>query len=417
MANVVKRPRPHKNDPPGLADDPVAEAKAAGLRYANDRKPGISRVRTGTGFRYRDGGGKPVRDKATLKRIASLVIPPAWSDVWIAPDEAGHIQATGRDAKGRKQYRYHPRWRVVRDESKYGRMMAFGAALPKIRGRVDADLNRPGLPREKVLATVVRLLETTLIRVGNEEYAKTNRSFGLTTMLDRHVAVGPDKVRFGFRGKSGVRHTIDLNDRRLARVVKRCRDLPGQDLFQYEDEDGRPRSVDSSDVNAYLHEIAGDEFTAKDFRTWAGTVLAAIALQEFEAFDSQTQAKKNVVRAIEHVAGRLGNTPTVCRKCYVHPEVINSYLDGSMLQTLKQIADQELADALKDLRPEEAAVLALLQQRLAQAVGSGGSAGASGAGRPQRSSKTRGRKSIRGSHPRRSSSGPSPNSGTRPRQR
>jgi DNA topoisomerase-1 len=300
------------------------------------------------------------------------VIPPAWTDVWIAPHANGHIQATGRDARGRKQYRYHPRWRAVRDETKYGRMMAFAAALPRIRARVEADLARPGLPREKVLATVVRLLETTLIRVGNEEYARANRSFGLTTMRDRHVAVSGRSVRFGFRGKSGIRHTIDLNDRRLARVVKRCRDLPGQELFQYLDDDGRPQSIDSADVNAYLREVTGDDFTAKDFRTWAGTVLAALALREFESFDSQTQAKKNVLRAIERVSERLGNTPTVCRKCYVHPEVINAYLDGSMLETLKQIADREMAESLHDLRPEEAAVLALLRQRLAQEIASSG---------------------------------------------
>jgi DNA topoisomerase-1 len=245
-------------------------------------------------------------------------------------------------------------------------MMAFGAALPRIRRRVEEDLARPGLPREKVLATVVRLLETTLIRVGNEEYARANGSFGLTTMRDRHVALRGGTVTFAFRGKSGIRHTIDLDDPKLARIVRRCRDLPGQELFQYLDDDGNRQSVDSEDVNTYLREVAGEEFTAKDFRTWAGTVLAALALREFEAFDSQTQAKKNVVRAIETVAERLGNTPTVCRKCYVHPEIIDAYLDGSMLETLKQRAEQEIADTLGELRPEEAAVLGLLQQRLAR---------------------------------------------------
>ncbi len=367
---MISRPRRRKPTEPAPTD-PVGSAHSAGLRYVNDSKPGLTRKRSGKGFTYLDADGAKVKDKETLTRIGALVIPPAWTDVWISPHPQGHIQATGRDAKGRKQYRYHPRWRGVRDETKYGRMMAFGRSLPRIRARVEADLNRPGLPREKVLATVVRLLETTLIRVGNEEYARANRSFGLTTMLDRHVAVSKKAVRFGFRGKSGVEHTIDLNDPRLARVVKRCRDLPGHELFQYLDHDGDHRAVDSADVNAYLREVAGDEFTAKDFRTWAGTVLAALALREFEAFDSQTQAKKNVVRAIEHVSGRLGNTPTVCRKCYVHPEIINAYLDGSMLDTLKQIAEQEISQTLSELPPEEAAVLTLLQQRLAQETSPG----------------------------------------------
>lgn len=247
-------------------------------------------------------------------------------------------------------------------------MLAFGAALPRIRRRIEADLARPGLPKEKVLAAVIRLLETTLIRVGNEEYARTNRSFGLTTMRDRHVAVVGATVSFKFRGKSGVHHAVDLGDRRLARVVKRCRDLPGQDLFQYLDDAGQGQTIDSADVNAYLREASGEEFTAKDFRTWAGTVLAALALQEFETFDSEAQAKKNIVRAIESVAKRLGNTPTVCRKCYVHPEIIQSYMDGTMLETLKTRAEQEMSDSLDELRPEEAAILALLQQRLARDV-------------------------------------------------
>jgi DNA topoisomerase-1 len=360
--------RPRRSVAPEPVPEPIESAKAAGLRYVSDRRRGIGRKRVGKCFVYISVDGKRLRAPAELKRIAALAIPPAWTDVWIAPTPLGHIQATGRDARGRKQYRYHPRWRAVRDETKYGRMMTFAALLPRIRRRVDKDLARPGLSREKVLATVVRLLETTLIRVGNEEYARVNGSFGLTTMRDRHVEVGRSAVRFGFRGKSGIRHTIDLNDRRLAKVVKRCRDLPGQELFQYLDDDGHPRSVDSADVNDYLREVSGEDFTAKDFRTWAGTVLAALALREFEAFDSKTQAKKNVVRAIEAVAERLGNTPTVCRKCYVHPEVIESYMDGTMLETLKQIAEQEMAETLGELRPEEAAVLGLLQQRLARAV-------------------------------------------------
>jgi DNA topoisomerase-1 len=308
--------------------------------------------------------GRTVRDRETLRRIASLVIPPAWEDVWISPHPNGHLQATGRDTKRRKQYRYHPRWRAVRDETKYDRVMAFAAALPALRKRIEADLARQGLPREKVLAAVVRLLETTLIRVGNDEYARTNHSFGLTTMLDRHVAVGATSVRFRFLGKSGIKHTIDLRDPRIARLVKRCRDLPGQELFQYVDDDGQPRGVDSADVNEYLRQVAGDDFTAKDFRTWAGTVLAALALREFETFDSQTQAKKNVVRAIESVAERLGNTPAICRKCYVHPAVIESYLDGTMIEALRRRARQELVADVHALQPEEAAVVALLQERL-----------------------------------------------------
>ncbi|HMS60097.1 MAG TPA: DNA topoisomerase IB, partial [Tepidiformaceae bacterium] len=317
------------------------------------------------GFRYVSPAGEPVRDSETLGRIRSLAIPPAWTDVWICPRADGHIQATGRDARGRKQYRYHPRWRQVRDASKYERMQAFGAALPRIREACERDLARPGMPREKVLAAVVRLLETTLIRVGNDEYARDNRSYGLTTMRDRHVTIDGTRIEFRFRGKSGVRHQVRLKDRRLANVVRRCRDIPGQELFQYIDDDGERRTVGSGDVNAYLREIAGEEFTAKDFRTWAGTVLATLALQEFETFDSNTEAKRNIVRAIERVAERLGNTPAVCRKCYIHPAVLDAYLEGSMLDSLRARAETEMRD-VAGLAPEEAAVLALLGERLAR---------------------------------------------------
>ncbi len=348
--------------------DPVASARAAGLRYVRDDRPGIRRVRSGKGFRYVDPDGVPIRDPDTRARIRSLAIPPAWTDIWICPQAHGHLQATGRDARGRKQYRYHPRWRTVRDETKYDRLIAFGQALPKLRARVDVDLALPGLPRRKVLATVVRLLETTLIRVGNEEYARSNGSVGLTTMRDRHVKVDGGTVTFAFRGKSGVRHRIDLQDRRLARIVRRCRDLPGDELFQYVDEQGVQHSVDSGDVNDYLRETAGEEFTAKDFRTWAGTVLAAKALQEFAAFDSQAQARRNVLTAIESVARRLGNTRTVCRNCYVHPAVLYAYLDGSLVRSLRQRVEQELTGELHDLEPEEAAVLAFLQERLKREV-------------------------------------------------
>ncbi len=361
----ARRSAPEQQQEPELIKDLATSAEAAGLRYISDTGPGITRRRAGKHFSYLGLDGAPIRDRAELDRIKGLGIPPAWKDVWICPDPLGHIQATGRDAKGRKQYRYHPRWREIRDETKYGRMMAFGRALPRIRERTNQDLARRGLPREKVLATVVRLLEATLIRVGNEEYARTNESFGLTTMRDDHVDVQDSKIHFHFRGKSGVEHTVDLKDRRLAAVVRRSQDLPGQELFQYIDEDGERQTIDSGDVNEYLREITGEDFTAKDFRTWAGTVLAAQALQEFGEFDSEAHAKRNVVAAIEAVASRLGNTRAISRKSYVHPAIIEGYMDGSMRQTLKERAEEELED-LKDLPPEEAAVLVLLRQRLAR---------------------------------------------------
>ena len=358
--------RSRKQPELNLVTDPVEAAKAASLRYVTDDRPGITRKQTGKRFDYFDPDRKKIRDLETLGRIRSLAIPPAWTDVWICPFANGHLQATGRDVRGRKQYKYHPRWREVRDETKYTRMILFAEALPRIRERVDADLAQPGLTRTKVLATVVRLLETTLIRVGNEEYAKSNKSVGLTTMKDKHVDVNGSTLHFEFRGKSGIYHSIDLKDRRLAKIVQRCQDIPGYELFQYIDESGERRKVDSVDVNDYLREISGAEFTAKDFRTWAGTVLAAMALQEFESFDSNAQAKRNIVQAIESVAERLGNTVAVCRKCYVHPAVIDSYLDGSTMATLKQRAEQTMRQSLHDLRPEEAAVVALLQERLSR---------------------------------------------------
>jgi DNA topoisomerase-1 len=344
--------------------DPVESARAAGLRYVTADAPGIRRVRAGTGFKYVGPGGKPVADEETLGRIKSLVIPPAWTDLWICADPRGHLQAVGRDQRGRKQYRYHPRFREVRDENKYEKMIAFVHALPAIRRRVSRDLARPGLPREKVLAAVVRLLETTLIRVGNEEYADQNKSYGLTTLQDRHAKVSGSHVRFRFRGKSGVAHDIELDDPRLAKIIRKSQDLPGQELLQYQDEDGQVRDIGSGDVNEYLRDITGENFTAKDFRTWAGTVLAARALEEFKQVDSQAQAKKNVVNAIEAVAAKLGNTRAVCRKCYVHPAVIDSYLDGSLLKHLGGEV-RKMIKPLHQLRPEEAAVLVLLQKRLA----------------------------------------------------
>ncbi len=367
----ARRSAPEQQQEPELIKDPATSAEAAGLRYISDTGPGITRRRAGKHFSYLGLDGAPIRDRAELDRIKGLGIPPAWKDVWICPDPVGHIQATGRDAKGRKQYRYHPRWREIRDETKYDRMIDFAKALPKIRARVEEDMRRQGLSREKVLATVVRLLETTRIRVGNDEYARDNKSFGLTTLKDRHADIGNSSVTFEFRGKSGKRHKVKVNDRRLARIVKACQDIPGQELFQYYDEAGRRRDVTSQDVNDYLREIAGgedEEFTAKDFRTWSGTVLAALALREFEAFDSQAAAKRNVTRAIERVAAELGNTPAVCRKCYVHPEVVDAYFDGTLLRQLKEQVEADLREEIRGLTPEEAAVLAFLQQRLAREV-------------------------------------------------
>jgi DNA topoisomerase I len=335
------------------------------LTYIDDSKPGISRVGAGTGFRYLDPKGRAVRDKTTLSRIKSLVIPPAWKDVWISPRPDGHIQAIGRDARRRKQYRYHADYRAAQDEAKFDRIVSFGKVLPRIRKTIARDMGRSGLPRRKVLAAIVRLLETSLIRVGNDEYARTNGSFGLTTLRDKHADIDGGLIKFKFRGKSGVAHEIDVEDRRLARIVRACQDLPGQELFQYLDDKGQVCDVGSEDVNEYLHEVAGDEFTAKDFRTWAGTVLAAVALREFEKFDSETQAKRNVMAAIRRVAEKLGNTPAVCRQSYIHPRIIDMYLQGTMLDAMRRRTAAAMSN-VGELQPEEAAVLALLQRRLAK---------------------------------------------------
>lgn len=339
-------------------------AEYAGLVYVNDQKPGITRIRKGDHFNYIGTNGKTIKDPNEIQRIRSLAIPPAYKDVWICPKPNGHIQATGRDAKGRKQYRYHKRWKEFSDETKYNKMIAFAQALPRLRKRLNRDMSLSGMPKEKVLATIVHLLEVTLIRIGNEEYAKENKSYGLTTLRNQHVEVNGSKINFKFNGKSGKKHFISLQDRHLANIVKRCKELPGQDLFEYEDEEGKPVSISSTDVNDYLQRMTDDNFTAKDFRTWAGTVLAYLALQQFKKFDNEAEAKKNIVQAIESVSKKLGNTPTVCRKCYVHPEVFNAYLDGTLIKTIKQRAEQELLESLEDLSSEESAVLAFLQQRL-----------------------------------------------------
>lgn len=357
---------PEPSDNAATIIDPEDAAACAGLRYVSDARPGIRRKKAGTGFSYMKTDRSKLTEPDVLKRIKALAIPPAWTEVWICPFADGHIQATGRDAKGRKQYRYHARFREVRESTKYEHVVAFAAALPAIREKVREHMSLRGLPREKILATVVHLLETTLIRVGNDEYAEQNNSYGLTTLKNRHVAVDGNEVRFRFTGKSGKQWSLRVRDRRIAKIVKDCQDLPGQELLQYVDDAGNCQDVTSSDVNDYLREITGKDITAKDFRTWAGTVLAAMALHELESFDSAAQAKRNLRAAIEKVAGKLGNTPTICRKCYIHPEVLNSYMDGRLVLELKAKAEKELRSGVQSLKPEEAAVVALLRSRLAK---------------------------------------------------
>jgi DNA topoisomerase I len=335
----------------------VESAKLAGLRYVSDEMPGIKRVSRGRRFAYIAPDGTEIRDKNELARIKALAVPPAYTNVWICPFAHGHIQATGRDARRRKQYRYHKRWREVRDENKYGRLIAFAECLPKIRKRVEADLALPGLPREKVLATVVELLQTTAIRIGNDEYAKENNSFGLTTLQNRHAKVEGGSVRFSFRGKSGIKHAIDLRDRRLAKIIRQCQELPGQQLFEYVDDDGTTRAIDSYDVNEYIRSISGDEFSAKDFRTWLGTVSCAVLLAQEEIAETPTDRKQRIVNVIKDVAKRLGNTPSVCRKCYVHPHVIQAYMDGARLDLGGKMRHPE------GLQAEERFTLALLREQ------------------------------------------------------
>lgn len=342
--------------------DPEDAAISAGLTYVNDDMPGITRQRSGKGFSYKGPDGRTITDKAERKRLASLAIPPAYVDVWICPDPRGHIQATGRDAKGRKQYRYHPEFRELRDSSKYDRMLDFARGLPQLRAQVDADMSRRGLPVEKVLATIVFLLENTMIRVGNTRYARENKSHGLTTLRMRHVTLDGNQVRFKFKGKSGKEWNLGLRDRRVARIIRAVQEIPGQHLFQYVDDDGTRRQVTSTEVNDYLRQITGRQVTAKDFRTWTGTVLAALALAEYEKADSEAGAKRNVRDAIESVAARLGNTPTICRQCYVHPQIIDAYLADELRLELADTIDDTLTQT--DLRPEETQVLRFLKKRL-----------------------------------------------------
>lgn len=350
---------PRRRRKPTSSPAPPESAQAAGLRYVSDATPGIRRLRSGRGFRYVGVDGRTVKDKSVLERIRGLAVPPAYTDVWICPIANGHLQATGRDARGRKQYRYHPRWREVRDETKFGRMLAFSEALPAIRRQVEQDLARPGLPREKVLATVVRLLECTGIRVGNEEYARSNRSFGLTTLRDHHVEISGSTLRFEFRGKSGKTHKVALSDRRLARIVARCQAVPGAELFQYVDDDGNRVAIGSGDVNDYLRQVTGEDFTAKDFRTWAGTLQAVAALEAAGAAPSGRDAKSAVLRAIDEVAERLNNTRAVCRKYYIHPAVLEQYEAGTLHHALGN--GRPASAAVPELESQEQALVRLLR--------------------------------------------------------
>jgi DNA topoisomerase-1 len=365
-AMTTKRSADDEQASDPLEMDPSETVRAAGLRYVHDAAPGIHRKRSGRGFSYIGPDGQKLTDRALLNRIKSLGIPPAWEDVWICPQPNGHIQATGRDARGRKQYLYHTHWREARDETKFARLALFGASLPHIRKRTTADLAQPGLTQEKVLATVIQLLDLTLIRIGNEEYARANESYGLTTMRQSQVEVNGSKIQFEFQGKSGKQHTVAVRDPRLARIIRRCEELPGYELFQYVDEASERHSVESSDVNQYLREITGQHFTAKDFRTWGGTVIAASELRELGPAETATEEKKNIIEAVKRAAHELGNTPAVCRRAYIHPAILDAYMEGRLLP----LRDDDAASGAMDeapsgprwLRPEEEALLAMLAQ-------------------------------------------------------
>jgi DNA topoisomerase-1 len=354
-----------------FSTDPLESAAEAGLRYVRSFGPCIRRVRCGKSFRYLGPDGRPLREEKGLARIRSLAIPPAWSNVWICPSPNGHVQAVGWDAKGRKQYRYHPRYRKVRDEAKFSRMIAFGTVLAVIRRRVIEDLQRPGLPKEKVLAAVVRLLETTFIRVGNDEYARENDSFGLTTMRNRHVRIEGARLMFRFRGKSGLEHLVEMTDRRLAHIVRQCQELPGYELFQYVNGAGEVCRIDSADVNDYIRALSGQDFTAKDFRTWAGTLLAARELYSAGPCRNPTTGKRTIVAAIRNVARRLGNRPATCRKYYIHPAIVEAYSTGALFPAMQQGEQQNTAYSGLGLRPEEYSVMVLIaeyQSKLARAA-------------------------------------------------
>ena len=346
------------------ATEVAAAIAEEGLRYVSDATPGFGRKRSGTSFSYFDKDGKRITDKTIIRRIKAIGIPPAYESVWICPSANGHIQATGLDARGRKQYRYHPKWRELRDQNKYEHVMLFAAELPELRARVAADMARDGLPREKVLATIVSLLEKTLIRVGNAEYAEKNKSYGLTTMRRKHVEIGRGLLRFDFTGKSGKQWKLQVEDKRITAIARRCAEIPGHELFKYLDDNGQPRTVDSGDVNAYIKDVTQQDFTAKDFRTWAGTVLAALALAEFKKYDSQAEAKRNVVAAIERVAKQLGNTPAICRKSYVHPEILSAYMSGDLAKMLDAKIAQKFKRQYAKLTSDEIMVLAFLHKRL-----------------------------------------------------
>lgn len=348
-------------------DDPAEAARDAGLVYVSDEVPGIRRRRSGRGFTYLGPDGATIADRRELRRIKALAVPPAWTEVWICPSPRGHVQATGRDARRRKQYRYHPAWRETRDRTKYDRMIPFGSALPTIRRHIRGDLSLPGHPREKILAAMVRLIDLTSIRVGNTRYTKHNKSFGLTTMRDRHADVSGSTIHFSFRGKGGKTRSVDVRDPRLARIVEHCQEVPGQHLFQYIDEDGETRQINSEDVNAYIRECSGEDFTAKDFRTWAGSVLALRALRGAEPPTSQRVARSNVVEAIETVASALGNTVAVCRACYVHPAILEAYESGALATLPRRRGPRNGSAPADRLRPDEATLLAFLRKLPASA--------------------------------------------------
>ncbi|MCO8163636.1 DNA topoisomerase IB [Pseudomonas sp. 21LCFQ02] len=344
-----------------MPDAIAADQLPPDLHYVDDSEPGFSRKLLRGKFAYFDLDGQRIRDKAEIQRINALAIPPAYTDVWICADPRGHLQATGRDARQRKQYRYHPRWREIRDQNKYARMIAFGSALPKVRKQLEAQMSQPGMGRDKVIATVVSLLDATLIRIGNSRYARDNRSFGLTTLRNKHVDIKGSEILFQFRGKSGVEHQISIKDRRMANIIKRCMELPGQNLFQYLDADGQRHGISSSDVNAYLHTLTGADFTAKDYRTWAGSVLALTTLRKLD-WEPESDAKKHIVEMVKNVARQLGNTPAVCRKCYIHPAVLEGFVIGELAKLPRSRKRQGLS-------AEEVALAAFLQQLHAQSAG------------------------------------------------